>query len=321
MSQIHQSNPAGDISPEKQHRQSLSGLFSAVGAYLSWGLTPIYFKALAGVPAFQILLHRIVWSLVLMLPLLVIFKRWAAFLRALRTWRTLLILMCSTLLVACNWFLFIWAINTDRVLQTSLGYYINPIMNVLLGTIFLKERLRPMQIVAVGLAALGVLILTFHHGEFPGLALSLAFSFGFYGLIRKVAPVDSMEGLAVETLLLAIPAVALLVYYDIGGTGAIFRVDRQTDLLLMGCALVTALPLLMFTYGTRTLQFSTIGFLQYIAPSCTFLLAVFAYHEPFYKAQMITFTLIWIALAIFSVDATLQYRWSTSGRQKPRRNQ
>jgi chloramphenicol-sensitive protein RarD len=299
--------------PRRPSSRPLAGLLSAVTAYLSWGLTPIYFKTLIAVPPFQILLHRIIWSLVLLLPLMAIMKRWPAFIRALTTWRTLLILLCSTLLVACNWFLFIWAINTDRILQASLGYYINPILNVLLGMVFLKERLRPMQVVALLLAASGVLFLTVYHGEFPAIALGMAFTFGLYGLIRKVAPVDSVEGLAVETLLLTLPAVGLLIYFDINGSGAIFRIDRHTDLLLMGCALVTALPLLLFTFGTRSLPFTTIGFLQYIAPSCTFLLAVFAYQEPFLKAQMITFTLIWIALVMFSVDATLNYRKTNRG--------
>jgi len=280
-----------------------AGLASAVTAYLIWGLTPIYFKSLAMVPPFEILMHRIVWSFVLLLPLMVLNRRWSHFVTTLKSPRLILILTASTLLVGTNWFLFIYAINTNRILQTSLGYYINPLVNVLLGMLFLGERLRRLQVIAVALAVLGVGYLTFYYGAFPGIALALAFSFAFYALVRKVAPVAAMEGLAVETLLLSVPALAFLFYLDQQGNGAIFRLDWHVDLLLIGTAAATAVPLLLFTFGARILQLTTIGFLQYIAPSCTFLLAVFIYHEPFSQAQLISFGLIWTGLAIFSFDA------------------
>lgn len=280
-----------------------AGLASAVTAYLIWGLTPIYFKSLAMVPPFEILMHRIVWSFALLLPLMAITHRWPYFVNALKSPRLLLILMVSTLLVGTNWFLFIYAINTNRILQTSLGYYINPLVNVLLGMIFLGERLRRLQVLAVALAVVGVGYLTLYYGTFPGIALALAFSFAFYALVRKLAPVAAIEGLAVETLLLSVPALAFLMYLNQQGTGAIFRLGPRVDLLLMGTAAATAVPLLLFTFGARILKLTTIGFLQYIAPSCTFLLAVFIYHEPFRQAQLISFGLIWTALAIFSFDA------------------
>lgn len=280
-----------------------AGLASAVAAYLIWGLTPIYFKSLAMVPPFEILMHRIVWSFAMLLPLLALNRRWALFVKTLKNPRLLLILTASTLLVGTNWFLFIYAINTDRILQTSLGYYINPLVNVLLGVLFLGERLRRLQMIAVALAAIGVAYLTLYYGAFPGIALALAFSFAFYALVRKLAPVAAMEGLAVETLLLSVPALAFLMYLNQQGTGAIFRLGPRVDLLLMGTAAATAVPLLLFTFGARILKLTIIGFLQYIAPSCTFLLAVFVYQEPFQKAQMISFGLIWTALAIFSFDA------------------
>lgn len=286
----------------------LPGLFSAAGAYLTWGLTPVYFKLLAAVPPFEILMHRIVWSFVLLMPLMLIFRRWEAFRAVFGNRRLLLILLASTGVVALNWFLFIWAINTGQILQTSLGYYINPLVNVLLGTIFLRERLRIAQVMAVAIAGAGVLILTVYHGAFPWVALTLAVSFGCYGLIRKVAPVAAMEGLAVETLLLSLPAVAWLIHSNYTGGGAFLHLGWRTDMLLGGTALVTAVPLLLFTFGARSLRLTTMGFLQYIAPSCTFLLAVFIYNEPFARVQLWTFLMIWTALAIFTSDALLHYR-------------
>jgi chloramphenicol-sensitive protein RarD len=220
----------------------------------------------------------------------------------------MLVLLLTTMLVSSNWFVFIWAINSDRILQTSLGYYINPLINVMLGVVFLKERLRPAQLVAVILAAVGVVYLTIKIGRPPWIALFLAFTFGFYGLIRKVAAVNALVGLTIETLLLSLPALAYLGYHYIDGSGAFLRSDGRTDILLMCAALVTALPLLLFTTGARKIHFSTIGILQYIAPSCTFLLAVFVYREPFRTAQLWTFILIWIALLLYSIDSVVYFR-------------
>jgi chloramphenicol-sensitive protein RarD len=204
--------------------------------------------------------------------------------------------------------LYIWAVNNDHLLQASLGYYINPLVNVVLGMVFLKERLRAPQILAVVLATAGVLYLTIYYGKFPWIALTLAVTFGLYGLIRKVAPVGSLVGLAVETLLLSIPALGYLFYLDSQGQGSIFRVSLKLDLLLMGCALVTAIPLLFFTLGARRLYLSTTGLLQYIAPSCMFILAVFLFREPFSSSQVVTFILIWTALALYSTDSVRYYR-------------
>jgi chloramphenicol-sensitive protein RarD len=227
---------------------------------------------------------------------------------ALTSGRTILILLVTTLLVACNWFLFIWAINSGHILQTSLGYYINPLVNVLLGFVFLKERLRRLQGVAVGLAAVGVTYLTISYGQFPWVSLALAFSFGLYGLVRKVAPVSALVGLTLETFLLSIPAAAYLVYIDGAGRGAFMHAGTTISFLLVGAALVTGLPLLLFTMGARLLRLSTVGFLQYIAPSCTFLLAVLVYREPLVPAQLFTFGMIWSALAIYSYDSVLAHR-------------
>jgi chloramphenicol-sensitive protein RarD len=260
------------------------------------------------VPAFEIILHRIVWSFIFLVPLIIMMRRWQEFIDALKNTRTLLILLFTALIIGGNWLLYIWAVNSGYLLQASLGYYINPLVNVVLGVAFLKERLRVLQILAVALATAGVIYLTVYYGEFPWIALTLAVTFGFYGLIRKVIPVGSLVGLTVETLLLSIPALVYLFYLDGHGQGSIFRVSLKLDLLLMGCAPLTAIPLLCFTLGARRLYLSTLGLLQYIAPSCMFILAVFLFREPFSIAQVVTFILIWAALAIYSTDSMRYYR-------------
>lgn len=284
------------------------GLAAAVSAYLIWGFSPVYWKSLQAVPAFEILMHRIVWSFVFLAPLVLLQHRWIEFAAALRSWKTALALGASTVLVSVNWFLFIWAINSGHILQTSLGYYICPLVNVLLGVVFLKERLRRLQVIALILATISVLLLTLRFGAFPWVSLSLAFSFGFYGLIRKIAPVGALVGLTVETLVLSLPSLVYLVAQDVAGSGSFVRAGARTSLLLMGAALVTALPLLLFTVGARRLHYATIGFLQYIAPSCTFLVATIIYGEPLKTGQLAAFALIWTALALYSVDAAGAYR-------------
>jgi len=284
------------------------GVIYAASAFLIWGISPIYWKALRTIPAFEIILHRIVWSFFFLVPVILVMRRWKDFVDALKSYRTLLILLFTALIISGNWLLYIWAVNNDHLLQASLGYYINPLVNVVLGMVFLKERLRPPQILAVLLAAAGVSYLTIYYGEFPWVALTLAVSFGIYGLIRKTAPVGSLAGLTVETLLLSIPALVYLFYLDSQGVGTIFRVSLKLDLLLMGCALATAIPLLFFTLGARRLYLSTVGLLQYIAPTCMFLMAVLLFREPFVKAQVVTFIFIWTALAIYSTDSIRYYK-------------
>ena len=284
------------------------GVVYAASAFLIWGISPIYWKALRAVPALEIILHRMVWSFFFLVPLIIIMRRWQEFIDVFKNHRTLLILLVTALIIGGNWLLYIWAVNNDYLLQASLGYYINPMVNVVLGMVFLKERLRRPQMLSVLLAFAGVLYLTISYGEFPWIALVLALSFGLYGLIRKVAPVGALVGLTVETLLLSIPALIYLLYLDSRGAGTIFRVSLKLSLLLMGCALVTAIPLLFFTIGARRLYLSTLGLLQYIAPSCMFILAVFLYREPFSSAQVVTFILIWTALAIYSTDSVRYYR-------------
>ncbi|MBW1710795.1 MAG: EamA family transporter RarD [Deltaproteobacteria bacterium] len=264
-------------------QESLAGVAYVIPSFLIWGLSPIYWKVLGDVPAFETLMHRVIWSL-------------------------LFLLIATTFFVGVNWFVFIWAINHDYVLQASLGYYMTPLVHVLLGVVFLRERLRNLQVAAVFLAGFGVVYLTIQYGQFPWVALSLAFTFGLYGLIRKVAPVSAVGGLTVEMLFASIPALIYLFYLETKGMGSLFHISLKIDMFLIGTALVTALPLALFTLGTRRLHLSTVGFLQYIAPSCFFLLAVFIYHEPISRAQVWTFFLIWAALGVYSIDSVLVYK-------------
>jgi chloramphenicol-sensitive protein RarD len=293
---------------QSSRSESLSGVVYAGATFLIWGLMPIYWKALGAVPALEVVFHRVVWSFCFLLVLIGFQRRWNEFFGILKNCRTLSLLFLTALLLGGNWWLYIWAINADHLLQASLGYYINPLVNVALGMIFLRERLRPPQILAVLLAAAGVLYLTLYYAQFPWIALVLALTFGFYGLIRKIAPVGSLAGLAVETLLLSVPAVVYLVYLAGQGSGSLFRLGLEIDLLLIGCGPVTAVPLLFFILGARKIHLSTLGLMQYIGPSGMFLLAVFVYHEPFSIAQVWTFVPIWAALAIYSTDSVRYYR-------------
>ena len=294
----------------KSQQESLSGVAYASGAFLIWGLSPIYWKVLQSIPALETIMHRALWSFFFLLIILIFQGHFNEFMVAVKNRRTLMILFPTTMLLGFNWFIYIWAVNNDHILQASLGYFINPLVNVLLGIIFLRERLRPLQTASLGLAVVGVVYLTFHYGEFPWIALSLAFAFGFYGLIRKVAPVSSLVGLSVEMLLFSVPALAYIVFLDSKGTGALFHMSTKIDIFLIGTAFMTAFPLLIFTLGTRRLNLSTVGFLQYIAPSCMFLLGVFLYNEPLSSAHMLTFVLIWTALGLYSVDTAMHYRQS-----------
>lgn len=294
--------------PLTSQQESLTGVAYASTAFLIWGLSPMYWKVLHNIPAFEIIMHRVVWSFIFLLVVLIFQRHWNEFLAAIKNRRTFLVLLPTTLLLGFNWFIYIWAVNNDHILQASLGYFINPLINVLLGMVFLKERLRTLQTISLVLAGIGVLYLTLHYGEFPWISLSLAFAFGFYGLIRKMATVSALVGLSIEMLVLSVPAWAYILFLKSEGAGALFHLGAKIDFFLMGTAFLTAFPLLLFTIGVRRLNLSTLGFLQYIAPSCMFLLGVFLYHEPVSSAQIIAFVLIWTALGIYSTDSAMVYR-------------
>jgi chloramphenicol-sensitive protein RarD len=279
-----------------------SGLAWALAAYVAWGLFPVYFRLLAGVPALEILAHRVVWSAAFLVLLLTALRRWGAALSLLRAPRSLRLLATSALLLAVNWLVFIWAVNAGHVLESSLGYFINPLVNVLLGVIFLRERLTRPQLLAVALAASGVLALVVRAGHVPWVSLALATTFGAYGLLRKVGGVDAVAGLFVETLLLAPAAGLWLAWLSRGGAGH-FGPDPRRALLLAAAGAVTAVPLIWFAIGVQRLRLSTVGLLQYVAPSMQFAVAVFAFGEPFTAAHGLAFGCIWVSLAIYSADA------------------
>ena len=278
------------------------GILAGILAYTLWGLLPGYWKAIQEVPPLEILCHRTIWSLVFVLLILAVRKQWTWVGQVRASPRTLLISLASACLLSLNWFTYIWAVNSGHVLDSSLGYFIAPLVNVLLGVLLLRERLRIWQTVAIGLAAVGVLSLTVGYGAFPWIALSLALSFGFYGLLRKVSPLGSLEGLSLETAALSIPAVAYLVFRQATGGASFGHAGAATTLLLAGTGVVTALPLLLFAYAARQVTLATVGIMQYISPTFQFLLGVLAYGEPFTPTRLLGFAPIWLALVIYSVE-------------------
>lgn len=292
------------------------GIFYAAGSYVLWGLLPIFWKALQHVPALEILAHRMVWSLAVVLLLVALQRHWRWLNAAFRSRRTLLTFMSTALLLSVNWFVYIWAVNTGHIVESSLGYFINPLMNVLLGIVFLKERLRLWQGAAIAVALSGVLYLTFNYGQLPWIALTLAVSFGLYGLLRKTAALNSLEGLTLETILLFPPALAYLLYLQWIGSAALGNTDAITAILLVGGGIATAAPLLLFAAGARRITLTSLGILQYIAPTLQFLIGVFLYDEPLTGARLIGFCLIWIALLLYTAEGVLHngkaVRWRTA---------
>lgn len=282
------------------------GILYAAGAYTAWGLLPIFWKALGHVPALEILANRVLWALVVALVLGSLRGRWVWLGPALRNRRILATFTLSAALLAFNWGLYIWAVNDGHVVETSLGYFINPLVNVLLGVVVLRERLRIGQGVAIGLALLGVLYLTFTYGSPPWIALILAGSFGIYGLLRKTAALASLEGFTLETLVMVLPALIFLIATEINGGGALFHADLSTNLLLIGSGLITAVPLLLFAAGARLVTMTTLGLLQYIAPTLQFSLGVLVYGESLTPQRLLGFSLVWIALAIYSLEGAIQ---------------
>jgi chloramphenicol-sensitive protein RarD len=278
------------------------GVLAAGCAYATWGLTPIYFKAMIAVPALEIIAHRVLWSVVLLLGALLWRGQLGQAGRLAADPAKLRLLALTSALVIFNWFLFVWAVNAGRVLDTSLGYFMMPLMYVLLGRFFLHERLSAAQWLAVALAAAGVGLRVIDRGELPWVSLLIALSFGFYGLLRKREPVDSFQGLLVETALALPLALAYLIWLSVAGSGHFGAGELSTSLLLVLAGPITAIPLLLFAIGARRLRLTTMGFLQYIGPTLTFLLAVFIYGEAFSLVQGLAFALIWMGLAVYSTD-------------------
>lgn len=282
------------------------GILYAAGGYVLLGLLPLYWKALDTVPALETLAHRMVWCLLVVLLLLGYQRHWQWLPRVLRDKRIVLTFTASALLLTLNWFVYIVAVNANHVVEASLGYFINPLVNVLLGVLFLKERLRVSQGIAIAVAVSGVLVLTVSYGAVPWLALTLAGTFGLYGLLRKTATLNSLEGLTMETLILFVPALAFLLYQEFIGVGSFGHAGLSTTLLLAAAGAVTAMPLLLFAAGARRITMTSLGILQYIAPTLQLLLGILVYREPFGGARVIGFCLIWLALGIYTLDGVLR---------------
>ena len=286
------------MSLDKTYKQ---GVLFAVCAYVLWGIAPAYFKLIQDVSPTEILVHRIVWSFAFVCLIIFVSSSWHKVQHVFKQVLKLPLLLITSLLIAGNWLLFIWAINNDHMLDASLGYYINPLFNVLLGTLFLGERLRKMQWLAVGIAFSGVLVEIISFGSIPWVSLALAISFGFYGLLRKKINVDAISGLFIETLFLMPLALGYLVLVDVASF-ELFENRFDQTALLMAAGIVTTLPLLAFSAAAIRIPLSTLGFIQYIGPSLMLLMAVFVYDEVFAPEKAITFGLIWCALVVYSVD-------------------
>ncbi|MDR2161517.1 MAG: EamA family transporter RarD [Desulfovibrio sp.] len=280
-----------------------SGGVAALLAFLIWGCLPLYWKTLDRMPPLEILCHRVFWSFWTMLPVILCTGRLGHIMVILGSRARLLPLAASSLVLSGNWLLFIWAVNSGRVLETSLGYFINPLLNILLGMILFRERLRPAAWVAVALAAAGVGSQIISLGHLPWTALSLGGSFALYGLIRKMAPVEALPGLFMETLLILPAALAWLLWEGSKGTGVTFAADPSFLLLLAASGPLTALPLFLFAFGVRRLRMTSLGLLQYVSPTMTFFQGVFLFGEPFSLSSLLTFSCIWAALALYSWDS------------------
>jgi chloramphenicol-sensitive protein RarD len=298
-------NPLTTVPPRAATRE---GLWYGLAAYGLWGVVPLYFLAVIEqtdkqISASELLAQRIVWSLPFLVLLLTLGRRWTVFAACFRTLPLLLTLIASSLLIGGNWFVYIYGVTTEQVLQTSLGYFINPLVNVVLGLVFFRERMRRLQWVALTLATVGVVWMTATIGELPWIALSLAGCFGFYGLLRKKAPVDGLVGLSVETCFLVPVAAGYLVALGLRREGALGSYGVLSDGLLLCSGVVTALPLMCFGQAARRLRLSTLGFLQYLAPSLQFVCAVTVMGEPLKPGQLAGFAWIWTGLAVFSLDS------------------
>jgi chloramphenicol-sensitive protein RarD len=279
------------------------GVWLAIGAYTVWGLLPIYWKALHNVPAASILANRIAWSAVFVALLLTLQRNWAWLRPTLHSRRIIVTYVAAAIFLSVNWYIYIWAVNAGYLVDASLGYFITPLVNVVIGVLVFRERLSVGQWTAVGLAAAGVLYITFSYGQLPWIGLSLAFTFGMYAMVKKQARLPSLEGMALETGTIFLPAVAFLVYREVAGDGVLGHTDGLTSLLLVATGVLTVIPLLWFSDAAQRIPLSTLGVIQYISPTLMFFLGIFVFNEPFDMHKLVGFALIWAALAVY---------WTTS---------
>lgn len=288
--------------------QARSGALAAAICYLLWGLVPLYWKQLAAVNSLELIAHRHVWSLALLLAVGAWQGGIGAVLAALRTPSSVATHLLSATLLTANWLVYVWGVNTGHVIETSLGYFLVPLVNVAAGRFVLHEHLRRVQWMAIGLAATGVAVMIAQLGRPPWIALVLAGTWGGYSLMRKRSTLGALSGLTVETLLLAPLALGFLAWQHHLGTGALGRVDLRTHLLVLSAGVITAIPLLLFAYAARRIRLSTLGLLQYLAPSVQLALGIWVYHEPFSRARAMSFSFIWAALALYTIDNVLAQR-------------
>ena len=288
------------------------GVWFGAAAYLSWGLLPAYWKVLAHIPAIEILANRIVWSLIPLLILLAVRGNWQWLRDAFANRTTVIKLAFASVLLALNWLVYIWAVNAGYLVETSLGYFINPLVNVTMGVFFLGERLRNLQWAAIALAAVGVLYMTFVYGQPPWIALTLAFTFGTYGLMKKQSTLNSLEGLSFEMFFLFLPALAYILYREGSGVGGLTMSASASFWLavsfLLLSGVITVIPLLLFAAGARSIPLSTMGILQYIAPTLQFIMGVFLYNETFTQDRLVGFTFIWVALILYTIEGIYERR-------------
>jgi chloramphenicol-sensitive protein RarD len=284
------------------------GILYGIGAYVLWGFFPIYWKFLHEIPALQVIGHRISWSFIVLILFILLTKQWQNFRAVAFHPKTIGTYAIAGVLLSINWLVYVWGVNAGFIVETSLGYFINPLLSVLLGVIFLRERLRLAQWIPVVIAAIGVLYLTFVYGRLPWIALTLAFSFGIYGLVKKIAPLGSLYGLTLETAIVFPLALVYLLVLEVNGAGAFLHDGLTIDLLLAGAGIVTTVPLLMFASAAKQIPLTMVGILQYIAPTLQFLIGIFIYKEPFDRAHLIGFGIIWVALVIFWVENYLAHR-------------
>ncbi|RAX40601.1 EamA family transporter RarD [Rhizobium tropici] len=296
------------VQPEIKNSDAIRGFGFALTAYLFWGILPLYMKALAHISAFEVIAHRIVWSVPVAGIVLLALGRLGDIKAAFRNRRTIAMASLTAALVTINWGTYVWAIGAGHSLDAALGYFINPLFSIALGAILLKEKLAPTQVVAICLAAIAVIILTVKAGTVPWVALTLTLTWGFYAFFRKTLPVGANQGFFIEVLLLCIPAALYILYLEARGEGHFYQTGLSDTGLLLGCGLVTALPLMIFANGAKLLRMSTIGIMQYIAPTMVFLIAVFLFKEPFDTPQLIAFSLIWAGLVLYSWSMLRQSR-------------
>lgn len=296
------------------------GIIASVGAYFLWGLFPIYWKFIEHVSSEEILASRVIWSFVLTLIFVLLLKQRKVLMSDFKElWhnpRAFWSLFAAAYLVSINWFIYIWAVNHDHIVQTSLGYYMNPIISILLGIIFLKERLSKYQIIAFSLALIGVLILFVSYGQIPWVAIGLALSFGIYGLLKKQIVLDATRGLVIETMFILPVALIYYIYLYFQGNMSFLHVDLRTNLFLICTGIVTAIPLILFATGAQNIPLYLVGFIQYISPTMTLILGVVVYHESFGSTELVSFSFIWLALMIFSVSTIIEVKKSHRIHQK-----